>query len=104
MDKANMGPQFEEESGLSDREKSYLDFEAKYYPYRHTGMKENAIVDTFDHSATRYYQILGALVNTTRALDYNPVMVKGLRKRALMQREARSVRGARVKLPHEFND
>lgn len=103
MDKANMGPQFEGESGLSDREKSYLDFEAKYYPYRHTGTKENAIVDTFDHSATRYYQILGALVNTTRALDYNPVMVKGLRKRTLMQNEARKARRAGIRLPNQID-
>lgn len=63
---------------LSERELAILDFERQWW--RHAGAKEQAIRDTFDLSATRYYQILGQLVDRPEALAHDPMLVKRLRR------------------------
>lgn len=43
------------------------------------GAKEQAIRDLFGVTPTRYYQLLGQLIDQPEALAYDPVTVKRLR-------------------------
>ena len=45
---------------LSDRDRAILEFERQWWKY--AGAKESAVREQFDMSATRYYQVLNALV------------------------------------------
>lgn len=104
MANENIGQQFQGYEPLSDREKSYIDFEAKWdaiTPGKHPGEKENDIVDTFDHGATRYYAILNTLIDKPGALDHNPMLVKRLLQRRAMRRDERSRIRSTIKLPGE---
>jgi hypothetical protein len=61
---------------LTDCEKAILDFEGTWWKY--AGAKEQEIRERFEISATRYYQILNALVDRPEARVYAPVTVKRL--------------------------
>ncbi len=63
---------------LSEREKGILAFERQWW--RHAGSKEQAIRDTFDLSATRYYQLLNALLDNPAALTHDPTLIGRLRR------------------------
>ncbi|TCB99033.1 DUF3263 domain-containing protein [Micromonospora zingiberis] len=63
---------------LSDRERELLAFERQWW--RHAGAKEQAIRDRFGLSATRYYQLLNALLDNPAALAADPVLVGRLRR------------------------
>lgn len=65
-------------SALTDREQQILDFERRWW--RHAGAKEQAIRDTFQLSATRYYQLLNGLLDNPAALAADPVLVGRLRR------------------------
>ena len=70
---------------LSERDQAILDFERQWWKY--AGAKEQAIRDLFDMSATRYYQVLNALIDRPEALAADPMLVKRLRRlRATRQR------------------
>ena len=71
-----------------------LDFAARILQREWTlkGELEQAIRDEFDLSATRYYQILGWLIDQRQALAYAPVTVNRLRAVREMKRQARSAR------------
>src|SRR4051812_49180691 len=70
---------------LSDRDRSILAFERQWWKY--AGAKEQAIRDLFGMSATRYYQVLNALIDRPEALVHDPMLVKRLRRlRATRQR------------------
>ena len=64
--------------GLGARERAVLDFERRRW--KHAGAKEQAIRDEFELSATRYYQILNALLDDPAALAYSPALVGRLRR------------------------
>ncbi|MER5334999.1 DUF3263 domain-containing protein [Micromonospora sp. NPDC002717] len=64
--------------GLTERERGILAFEQQWW--RHAGAKEQAIRDTFGLSATRYYQLLNALLDNPAALAAEPVLVGRLRR------------------------
>jgi hypothetical protein len=72
---------------LGARERAVLDFERRRW--KHAGAKEQAIRDTFDLSATRYYQILNALLDEPAALAYAPALVGRLRRIRDARRRAR---------------
>lgn len=79
------------EASLTERDRAVLEFER--VPWQHAGSKEQAIRDQFGLSATRYYQLLGTLIDTAAALSYDPLLVARLRR----MREARvSARAART--------
>ncbi|TDB70984.1 DUF3263 domain-containing protein [Micromonospora sp. KC723] len=63
---------------LTEREQRILAFERQWW--RHAGAKEQAIRDTFGLSATRYYQLLNALLDRPAALAAEPVLVGRLRR------------------------
>jgi hypothetical protein len=71
-------PALESDDGLTERDRQMLAFERQWW--KHAGAKEQAIRDMFDLSATRYYQLLNALLDNTAALAYDPVLVQRLRR------------------------
>ena len=75
---------------LSDRDQAVLDFERQWW--RHVGAKEEAIRATFGLSAARYYQLLGALVDSPLALAFDPMLVKRLQRMRSARSEARASR------------
>jgi hypothetical protein len=70
---------------LSTRDAEILTFERQWWKF--AGAKEQAIRDKFQMSATRYYQVLNALIDKPEALAQDPLLVKRLRRlRATRQR------------------
>jgi Protein of unknown function (DUF3263) len=71
---------------LTAREVSILDFERSWW--KHAGVKEQAIKDHFDISATKYYQTLNELLEKPEAAQHDPILVKRLRRiRSYRQRQ-----------------
>ena len=69
----------------SARDAEILSFERQWWKF--AGAKEQAIRDKFQMSATRYYQVLNALIDKPEALAQDPLLVKRLRRlRATRQR------------------
>ena len=81
-------PEIEAVDGLSERDLAVLEFERSWWS--HAGMKEEAIRDRFEISAARYYQLLGALIDSPNALVHDPMLVKRLQR----VREARTAKRA----------
>ena len=77
-------------SGLSDRDHKILAFERQWWKY--AGVKEQAVKDLFDMSATRYYQVLNAIIDTPEALAVDPMLVKRLRRMRASRQRARTAR------------
>ncbi len=75
---------------LSSRDREILAFERQWWKY--AGAKEQAIKELFDMSATRYYQVLNALIDTDQALEADPMLVKRLRRLRASRQRARSAR------------
>ncbi|WP_024795831.1 DUF3263 domain-containing protein [Tomitella biformata] len=76
--------------GLSRREHDILSFERQWWKY--AGAKEEAIKEMFSMSATRYYQVLNALVDRPEALAADPLLVKRLRRLRASRQKARAAR------------
>jgi hypothetical protein len=73
------------EGTLSERDAEILAFERQWWKF--AGAKEQAVRDKFQMSATRYYQVLNALIDKPEALAQDPLLVKRLRRlRAARQR------------------
>jgi hypothetical protein len=78
------------DSPLSEREQQMLALERQWWKY--AGAKEQAIRELFDLSATHYYQILNALIDTEPALAHDPMLVKRLRRLRTSRQRARTAR------------
>ena len=78
------------DSPLSEREQQILALERQWWKY--AGAKEQAIRELFDLSATHYYQILNALIDTEGALAHDPMLVKRLRRLRTSRQRARTAR------------
>ena len=76
--------------GLTRREHDILAFERQWWKY--AGAKEEAIKELFSMSATRYYQVLNALVDRPEALAADPMLVKRLRRLRASRQKARAAR------------
>ena len=61
---------------LSDRDREIIAFERQWWKY--AGAKEQAIRELFDMNATRYYQVLNALIDNPAALEADPMLIKRL--------------------------
>lgn len=79
-----------DDPGLSERDQQVLAFERQWWKY--AGAKEQAIRELFDMSATRYYQVLNALIDSPAALAHDPMLVKRLRRMRSTRQRARSAR------------
>ena len=77
-------------SSLSQRDRQIREFERQWWKY--AGAKEQAIRELFDMSATRYYQIINALIDNPDALAFDPMLVKRLRRMRAARQRARSAR------------
>lgn len=84
------GDDSESADGLSRRERDILSFERDWWKY--AGAKEEAIKERFALSATRYYQVLNALVDRPEALAADPMLVKRLRRLRSSRQKARAAR------------
>jgi hypothetical protein len=81
-----------ERDDLPERDHAILDFEGR--EWQNAGEKEEAIRTEFGLSAARYYQLLGALIDSPRALAADPMLVKRLqrmRHARAHKRQARSL-------------
>jgi hypothetical protein len=79
-----------DDGSLSQRDRELLRFERQWWKY--AGAKEQAIREQFDMSATRYYQLLNALIDTTDALAFDPLLVKRLRRLRSTRQRTRAAR------------
>ncbi len=77
-------------AGLTEREVQMLALERNWWKY--AGAKEQAIRELFDLSATHYYQLLNALIDTEAALAHDPMLVKRLRRLRTSRQRARTAR------------
>jgi hypothetical protein len=91
MDAANAltGPASHQVS-LSARDRDILDFERQWWKY--AGAKETAVREKFDMSATRYYQVLNALIDRPEAVAADPLLVRRLRRLRATRQRQRSAR------------
>ena len=80
----------ESSEALSARDAEILAFERQWWKF--AGAKEQAIRDKFQMSATRYYQVLNALIDTPAALAADPMLVKRLRRLRASRQRQRSAR------------
>jgi hypothetical protein len=83
-------------STLSDRDKQILEFERQWWKY--SGAKEQAIRELFSMSATRYYQVLNALVDHPEALSFDPMLIKRLQRMRTERARNRSARKLGIQL------
>lgn len=81
---------------LDDRDQALLDFERHWFTY--AGAKEQAVRDLFGVSATRYYQLINALIDRPEALAADPMLVKRLRRLRSSRQRVRSARRLGVEL------
>lgn len=72
---------------LTPRERSILDFERTWWTQE--GPKETAIRRHFELSPTRYYQLLNQLLDRSDAAEYDPLVVRRLRRLRTRRRRAR---------------
>ena len=86
----HIAPALIESGALSERDREVLAFERQWWKY--AGAKEQAIRDLFQMSATRYYQVLNALIDSPAALVADPMLVKRLRRLRSTRQRTRSAR------------
>jgi hypothetical protein len=77
-------------STLTERDLEMLAMERLWWQF--AGAKEQAIREKFDMSATRYYQLLNALIDRDDALAFDPLLVKRLRRLRAQRQRSRSAR------------
>lgn len=61
-------------------------------PYAYEGVREQHIREQFDMSATRFWQLVNALLDEPEALAYAPGVVNRLRRVRETRRSSRSLR------------
>jgi hypothetical protein len=77
-------------SGLSEFDLRILAFERR--GWRSPGVKEQAIAEVLELTATRYYQLLNELIDRPEALEADPVLVKRLQAQRARRQRMRSPR------------
>jgi len=85
-----LAPVAEPTDGLGRRDREILAFERQWWKY--AGAKEQAIRELFDMSATRYYQVLNALIDKPEALSADPMLIKRLRRLRSSRQRARAAK------------
>ncbi|NEA74205.1 DUF3263 domain-containing protein [Streptomyces sp. So13.3] len=76
-----------ESESLTGQDRAVLDLAAR--TWAGPGAKERAIREQLGMSATRYYQLLNALLDDPRALAHDPVTVNRLRRARDTRRDSR---------------
>jgi hypothetical protein len=75
---------------LSGRDIEILDFERSWW--KHAGVKEQAIKERFEMSATRYYQVLNELIEEPAAMAHDPILIKRLKRLRMYRQKQRVAR------------
>lgn len=78
---------------ITERDAAILDFEENWFTAEVP--KEQAIMERFSMSATRYYQHLNLLIDQPAALAHKPLLVKRLRRLRSQRQAERSARRLR---------
>jgi len=81
---------------LTARDKEILEFERQWWKY--SGAKEQAIRELFGMSATRYYQVLNALVDHPGAMSFDPMLIKRLQRMRNARARNRSAKKLGIQL------
>jgi hypothetical protein len=77
-------------SDLTPQDVEILEFERSWW--KHAGVKEQAIKERFEMSATRYYQLLNELLENPAAMAHDPILVKRLKRLRLYRQRQRVAR------------
>jgi hypothetical protein len=72
---------------LTERDRALLDFEQSWWTQ--PGSKTAAIRERTGLSPARYYELLAALVSSTDAYAYDPLLIRRLRRLQARRRRAR---------------
>lgn len=80
----------QEHKELTRRDLDILDFERTWW--KHAGVKEQAIKERFEMSATKYYQVLNELLELPAAMEYDPILVKRLKRLRVYRQRQRVAR------------
>ncbi|MCB2412806.1 DUF3263 domain-containing protein [Demequina sp. TTPB684] len=75
---------------LSERDAQILAFERQWWKF--AGSKEDAVRENFGMSATEYYQVLNALIDSEQALAHDAMLVKRLRRMRSSRQRGRAGR------------
>ncbi len=63
---------------LTEREQAILDFERSWWTA--DGVKDSMITERFGIDGAQYYRLLNELLERPEALDYDPLVVRRLRR------------------------
>ncbi|WP_445262888.1 DUF3263 domain-containing protein [Pseudokineococcus sp. 1T1Z-3] len=77
-------------AALPERDQQVLAFERQWW--RYAGAKEQAVRELFGLSATSYYQVLNALLDSPAAMAHDPMLVKRLRRMREQRQRSRTQR------------
>ena len=72
---------------LTDRDRAIIEFERTWWSEESS--KEVLIRENFDLSTTRYYEILGELIDSQEAYEFDPLVIRRLRRLRDRRRRAR---------------
>ncbi len=63
---------------LTQRDRAILDFERSWFSQ--SGSKADAVRDLFELSTTRYYELLTEILADPEAVEFDPLLVRRLRR------------------------
>lgn len=72
---------------LTERDRAIIEFERSWWSEE--GSKESIIRERFELSTTRYYELLGDLIDSDEAYEYDPLVIRRLRRMRDRRRRAR---------------
>lgn len=72
---------------LTERDQAIIEFERTWWS--EDGSKESIIRERFELSTTRYYELLGELIDSDEAHDFDPLVIRRLRRLRDRRRRAR---------------
>lgn len=72
---------------LTERDRAIIEFERSWWSEE--GSKESIIRERFELSTTRYYELLGDLIDSEEAHDFDPLVIRRLRRMRDRRRRAR---------------
>ena len=72
---------------LTERDRAIIEFERSWWSEE--GSKESIIRERFELSTTRYYELLGDLIDSDEAYGFDPLVIRRLRRMRDRRRRAR---------------
>ncbi len=72
---------------LTERDRDIIEFERTWWS--EDASKESIIRERFELSTTRYYELLGELIDSDEAYEFDPLVIRRLRRLRDRRRRAR---------------